>query len=240
MKTWARKQYGFTIVELLIVIVVIAILATISIVAYNGIQARADRVSVQAEHNSLVKKIQLFNVDSSSYPGSIDDCPSPVATNLCLTGNAANTFSYIHSTPGGVGSSITTTDGYELTVKSPRSFVYSSNIERTSSSEFMQYTDLAPLINQYGLAKYRLNFEMKSSDSSADNTTQVYFQNGSTTRHGGLSRTVTVTDSYQHYDLTFTPTNNDLNVSQSMLAFYGTYHDGNRPIVKNLQVSLSE
>jgi len=31
------KPYGFTIVELLIVIVVIAILAAISVVAYNGI-----------------------------------------------------------------------------------------------------------------------------------------------------------------------------------------------------------
>lgn len=35
------KQRGFTIVELLIVIVVIAILAAISIIAYNGIQSRA-------------------------------------------------------------------------------------------------------------------------------------------------------------------------------------------------------
>lgn len=35
------KSSGFTIVELLIVIVVIAILATISVVAYTGIQSRA-------------------------------------------------------------------------------------------------------------------------------------------------------------------------------------------------------
>lgn len=36
-----RKAYGFTLVELLIVIVVIAILAAITVMAYNGIQARA-------------------------------------------------------------------------------------------------------------------------------------------------------------------------------------------------------
>ncbi|MCA9336117.1 prepilin-type N-terminal cleavage/methylation domain-containing protein, partial [Candidatus Saccharibacteria bacterium] len=42
MKTWAKnKKTGFTIVELLIVIVVIAILAAITIVAYNGIQQRS-------------------------------------------------------------------------------------------------------------------------------------------------------------------------------------------------------
>lgn len=44
---WAKhKQYaGFTIVELLIVIVVISILAAITVVAYNGIQARAKAAS---------------------------------------------------------------------------------------------------------------------------------------------------------------------------------------------------
>ena len=35
---WQRNSKGFTIVELLIVIVVIAILAALTIVAFNGIQ----------------------------------------------------------------------------------------------------------------------------------------------------------------------------------------------------------
>jgi prepilin-type N-terminal cleavage/methylation domain-containing protein len=38
MRASKQKQRGFTIVELLIVIVVIGILAAITIVAYNGIQ----------------------------------------------------------------------------------------------------------------------------------------------------------------------------------------------------------
>jgi general secretion pathway protein G len=53
------KSHGFTIVELLIVIVVIAILAAVSIVAYNGIQDRANDTAVKSDIASLVKTIKL-------------------------------------------------------------------------------------------------------------------------------------------------------------------------------------
>lgn len=61
-----NKQHGFTIVELLIVIVVIAILAAISIVAYNGIQQRA-RDSIRKDHIAKISKaMQLWSIKSSS------------------------------------------------------------------------------------------------------------------------------------------------------------------------------
>ena len=62
------KQSGFTIVELLIVIVVIAILAAISIVAYNGIQNRGKASAAQTAANSLDKKIEIYNAVNSTYP----------------------------------------------------------------------------------------------------------------------------------------------------------------------------
>lgn len=62
------KSRGFTIVELLIVIVIIAILAAITIVAYNGIQNRAKASSAQSLANSVVKKAEAFNATESSYP----------------------------------------------------------------------------------------------------------------------------------------------------------------------------
>ena len=43
-----RKQHGFTIVELLIVVVIVAILASITIVAYTGIQQRSKNSAVAA------------------------------------------------------------------------------------------------------------------------------------------------------------------------------------------------
>lgn len=63
-----QKQTGFTIVELLIVIVVIAILATISIVAYNGIQDRANDTAVKSDLSNLAKKIQLAAAESGEFP----------------------------------------------------------------------------------------------------------------------------------------------------------------------------
>ncbi|AHB42052.1 General secretion pathway protein G [Candidatus Saccharibacteria bacterium RAAC3_TM7_1] len=68
-----RYQKGFTIVELLIVIVVIAILAAITIVAYNGIQNRANDTAVQTDLANYSKKTELFNVDNGRYPVAVSE-----------------------------------------------------------------------------------------------------------------------------------------------------------------------
>lgn len=58
MIRWAEKQKGFTIVELLIVIVVIGILAAIVIVAFNGIQNRANDTALKSDLTNFAKKIE--------------------------------------------------------------------------------------------------------------------------------------------------------------------------------------
>lgn len=66
-----KKLSGFTIVELLIVIVVIAILATISIVAYNGIQLRA-RDTKRAQDIAMIKKaLLMYNVSYGGVQGPV-------------------------------------------------------------------------------------------------------------------------------------------------------------------------
>lgn len=58
-----NKQTGFTIVELLIVIVVIGILAAITIVAYNGIQDRARASQTNAGLNDMLKAVHLARIN---------------------------------------------------------------------------------------------------------------------------------------------------------------------------------
>ena len=52
-----RRLNGFTIVELLIVIVVIAILAAITVVAYTGVQQQAIESKAQSDLSTLQKAI---------------------------------------------------------------------------------------------------------------------------------------------------------------------------------------
>lgn len=64
---------GFTIVELLIVVVVIAILAAITIVAYNGIQNRAKQSAIQSLVAQVNKKILVYAAQNSdTYPPDLD------------------------------------------------------------------------------------------------------------------------------------------------------------------------
>lgn len=63
-----KTSRGFTIVELLIVVVVLAILATIVIVAYNGIQERARNAKRQSDLSSVQKKLETYNAENGEYP----------------------------------------------------------------------------------------------------------------------------------------------------------------------------
>ena len=66
----AARSNGFTIVELLIVIVVIGILATITIVAYGNIQSKAKFNKINAELITMRKLINMYKAENGTYPST--------------------------------------------------------------------------------------------------------------------------------------------------------------------------
>ncbi len=65
-----KSTSGFTIVELLVVIVVIAILAAISVVAYNGVTVRAENGLLESKVTTFQKSLENFYTLNDRYPGS--------------------------------------------------------------------------------------------------------------------------------------------------------------------------
>ena len=68
------KNTGFTIVELLIVIVVIGVLAAISIAAYTGITQKANNAAIISAANQTLKAIQAYMAAKDDYPTKTEVC----------------------------------------------------------------------------------------------------------------------------------------------------------------------
>ena len=87
MNRHSQKQTGFTIVELLIVIVVIGILAAITIVAYNGIQNRANDSRRISDLSQISKALEVYYVDNSKYPDVTSGAGATIKACISATGN---------------------------------------------------------------------------------------------------------------------------------------------------------
>ncbi len=62
---------GFTIVELLIVIVVIGILAAISMVSYTGVQNRARDARRLSDMKTITTALERYKIDHGEYPRAV-------------------------------------------------------------------------------------------------------------------------------------------------------------------------
>ena len=106
--------------ELLIVIVVIAILAAITVVAYNGVQDRARASAASSAASQARKKVEFYRAENDAYPltlaaTGLSDSGSAsyqysVNTNTgtyCITATTSNVSYYVNNstttspTPGG-------------------------------------------------------------------------------------------------------------------------------------------
>lgn len=85
-----KARGGFTIVELLIVVVVIAILASVTVVAYSGITQKANTTRYVAAVDAIEKQIRLAHIQGSIDIGTLLGTPGPTwHMDTCL-GNEAD------------------------------------------------------------------------------------------------------------------------------------------------------
>jgi type II secretion system protein G len=107
-----RKEQGFTIVELLIVIVVIGILAGLVITTFTGIQQKARNTERQTDIKAIYGQVEAYYAQNGKYPTltNLNDAtwrasnmkgletealrdPKSASYNLVTT-TAANVYSY--------------------------------------------------------------------------------------------------------------------------------------------------
>ena len=126
-----HKAYGFTIVELLIVIVIIAILAAVTMVAYGGMTRRANNVAVIDAASKTLKVIQAYSAANGSYPTLANYTSSCVtSTTGCMASQTASssvsTFDSDVATMGTLPKSIpkTSANYYGITVYRNTDFIY--------------------------------------------------------------------------------------------------------------------
>ena len=123
-----EKNQGFTIVELLIVIVIIAILASITIVAFNGIVDRANTTQTTTAVGNYAKGLIRYAVDNASYPTSSVVCLGTAT----VCGNITPPNSAVCFGLGGVSG----TNSAATTFKSTMSPYFGSNYPNPSTAGY--------------------------------------------------------------------------------------------------------
>lgn len=83
----SRQFSGFTIVELLIIIVVIGILAAITVVAFGAIQQQANNTQTISATKDFVKAYAAYAAENGDYPNATGCLGEGYPANRCLSQN---------------------------------------------------------------------------------------------------------------------------------------------------------
>lgn len=74
-----RRRAGFTLVEVLLVMVILVIIAGLSIRSYGGAQRKALINAAKTQVQELASCVENYNTDCRQYPASLDALVQPPA-----------------------------------------------------------------------------------------------------------------------------------------------------------------
>lgn len=96
----SKTKSGFTLVELLIVIVVIGILAAITLVAYNGIQAKARDAKRAQDLSTIQTALMAYDALNGGVPSTTNYLPSGTTHSGWDASSDPNWLSFLRATNG--------------------------------------------------------------------------------------------------------------------------------------------
>ena len=80
LKLGRRSERGFTLVELMVVVAVIGVLATLAVPLYTNIQARGRLAKAQADSRTLASAVSVYGTHMGRIPSALTQLTT-VATN---------------------------------------------------------------------------------------------------------------------------------------------------------------
>ncbi|SDC03609.1 MULTISPECIES: type II secretion system protein [unclassified Candidatus Frackibacter] len=119
----AKREEGFTLIELMIVIAVLGILAGIAIPKFSGVQDKAKDANITSVAGTIRSAMEMYNAENGNYPASVSGSTAKDKYNdLDITldtvelpdiSDVMSTFTYTGDSDGDG-----TNDDYKITIKS--------------------------------------------------------------------------------------------------------------------------